>query len=375
MKKIKVMTVFGTRPEIIRLSAVLKKLDRFTEHIMVHTGQNYDYELNEVFFKDLQLRKPNYFLEVKSDSLGAQIGKIIEKSETVILNEKPEAFLVLGDTNSALSSIIAKRYHIPVFHMEAGNRCFDERVPEELNRRIVDHIADINFCYTENARHYLLQEGLAPGKIFVSGSPMAEVLDSAIKGINKSSVLSRFKLTRKKYFVVTCHREENIDNDKNFEIFCDTLNAISEIYKLKIFISMHPRTAKKIAQKNISLHKNIIISKPLGFFDFIKLQQNSFCVISDSGTIFEESSILNFTAVVIRNSAERPEALDTGACIQTGMNREAILSGIEIAVDSFSSSNKWTLPPDYEPLNVSDRITRFIIGQANIICRKTWGNF
>jgi len=368
--KIKVMTVVGTRPEIIRLSETIKKLDKYCNHIFVHTGQNYDYELNQIFFEDLQLRKPDYFLEVKSNTLGEQISKIIEKTEKIILKEKPDAFLVLGDTNSALSAIIAKRYHIPVFHLEAGNRCFDERVPEELNRRIVDHISDVNFCYSENARHYLLKEGLPAGKIFVSGSPMAEVIEVNKEKILNSTILEKLKISKNKYFVVSCHREENVDNKENLLQFYNLIIKLTEKYKYPIVITLHPRTKKRLKKINSKFNEMVILSKPFNFSDYNNLQINAYCVISDSGTIFEEAAILNFPAIVIRESTERPEALDTGSAIQTGLNVENVLNAIELVRNTFSIKKEWSIPDDYKPTNFSDRVVKFIIGQANILKNK-----
>ena len=371
-EKLTIMTIFGTRPEIIRLSSILKKLDMYTNHIMVHTGQNYDYTLNQVFFEDFKLRKPDHFLGVKSKTVGAQIGKILSESEKVIREIRPDALLILGDTNSALSAIIAKRYKVPVFHMEAGNRCFDENVPEELNRRIVDHIADINLCYTDHARRYLLAEGLPPGRIFVTGSPMAEVLHDHREKIKNSDILKRLKLQPEKYFIVSCHREENVESPSQLNLLIEILERIANEYKFPVIVSTHPRTAKRLKRRNLKLKGDVRFSEPFGFVDYVKLQEESFCVLSDSGTIFEESSILGFPAVVIRNSTERPEAIDAGACIQTGMNPETVLFGIDMTVKERNKDKKDRIPCDYTHKNVSSRVVRHICGQARIIKKKVW---
>ncbi len=367
------MTVVGTRPEIIRLSEVIKKLDLYCDHIFVHTGQNYDYELNQIFFEDLTLRKPDYFLEVKSARIGEQIGKIISGIEKVIIKENPDAFLILGDTNSALTAIAAKRYKIPVFHMEAGNRCFDENTPEELNRRIVDHISNINFCYTQHAKLHLIREGLNPGNIYITGTPMTEVIKKNYDRILKSDILKKLKLEKKKYFVLSAHREENVDNENQLKELIISVNHVVNKYKHKIIFSTHPRTLNRLKYQKIKFNKNVIINKPFGFFDYVNLQKNAFCVISDSGTIFEESAILEFPAVVIRNSTERPEALDTGVCVQCGIDSKNIENAVEIAVKDKNS--EYGIPNDYKSDNVSSRVVRFICGQAKIIKMKTWGNF
>ncbi len=370
---IKVMTVFGTRPEIIRLSAVLQKLDHSARHITVHTGQNYDYGLNEVFFRDFGLRKPDYFLEVKSATVGEQIGKILIRSEEVIRQERPDALLVLGDTNSALAAIVAKRYKVPVFHMEAGNRCFDENVPEELNRRIVDHIADINLCYTDHARRYLLREGLPPGRVFVTGSPMAEVLHNHREQIAASDVLERLELTQRGYLVVSAHREENIESSTRLSALLETLKHVHATYERPVIVSTHPRTAKRLDKRGVKSSDDIRLCDPFGFFDYVHLQQHAFCVLSDSGTIFEESSLLGFPAVVLRDSTERPEAIDTGACVQTGMDSDLVLAGIELAVAERERDQEQRIPYDYRHTNVSSRVVRHILGQARIVKRKIWG--
>ncbi len=370
---IKVMTVFGTRPEIIRLSAVLRKLDECARHVTVHTGQNYDYGLNGVFFRDFGLREPDYFLEVKSATVGEQIGKILIRGEEVIRRERPDALLVLGDTNSALVAIIAKRYKVPVFHMEAGNRCFDENVPEELNRRIVDHIADINLCYTDHARRYLLREGLPPGRVFVTGSPMAEVLHNHREQIAASDVLERLELTQRGYLVVSAHREENIESPTRRSALLETLQRVHTMYERPLIVSTHPRTAQRLGEQTAELPDGIRFCEPFGFFDYVHLQQHAFCVLSDSGTIFEESSILGFPAVVLRDSTERPEAIDTGACVQTGVDPDLVLAGIELAVAERDCDQEQRVPYDYRHTNVSSRVVRHILGQARIVKRKIWG--
>jgi UDP-N-acetylglucosamine 2-epimerase (non-hydrolysing) len=370
---IKVMTVFGTRPEIIRLSAVLEKLDRCARHVTVHTGQSYDYGLSEVFFRDFGLRKPDHFLEVKSATVGEQIGKILTRSEEVIRAERPDALLVLGDTNSALVAIIAKRYKVPVFHMEAGNRCFDENVPEELNRRIVDHIADVNLCYTDHARRYLLREGLPPGRVFVTGSPMAEVLHRHRERIDGSDVLTRLELKPDGYFVVSTHREENVESPSRLSALLETLRRVHAAHGCPVIVSTHPRTARRVEKRTTELDDGIRFCEPFGFFDYVHLQQHAFCVLSDSGTIFEESSILGFPAVVLRDSTERPEAIDTGACVQTGMDPELVLAGIELAVAERDDECEHRIPSDYRSTNVSSRVVRHICGQARIMKRKVWG--
>jgi UDP-N-acetylglucosamine 2-epimerase (non-hydrolysing) len=371
--QLKVMTIFGTRPEIIRLSAILKKLDDHACHIMVHTGQNYDYTLNQVFFDDFQLREPDHFLGVKSDTVGGQIGNILIGAEKVIRAEKPDALLILGDTNSALSSIIAKRYKVPIFHMEAGNRCFDDNVPEELNRRIVDHVSDINLCYTDHARRYLLAEGVAPGRVFVTGSPMAEVLASHGEKIDASRMLEELDLQPRRFVVVSSHREENVESPSRLDALVVILERIWQHYSIPIVVSTHPRTAKRLQKRDRAVAGDVRFCKPFGFFDYVKLQKEAFCVLSDSGTIFEESSILAFPAVVIRDSSERPEAIDTGACVQTGMDPETVLLGMDMVVRERDVNKESRIPWDYRHADVSSRVVRHICGQARIIRKKVWG--
>ncbi len=362
----KVMTIVGTRPELIRLSRLIPLLDKTVQHILVHTGQNYDYELNEIFFKELGIRKPDHFLEIKNTSVGSAIGETIIKSEKILISEKPDAVLILGDTNSSLAAIIAKRLRIPIYHMEAGNRSFDLNVPEEINRKIVDHISDFNLVYTERARQHLLAEGFPHRKIYLTGSPMKEVLDHYKSKINNSKILNKLKLKKQKYFVVSAHREENVDNPVVLEQLITVLNSIAVIYKLPIIVSTHPRTKNRLDKiKNIAVHKSINFLKPFGFLDYIKLQQNAFCVLSDSGTISEESAILDFPAITIRNSMERPEAMDAGSIILTGFDQETILSSIKIV----TNTNKLKLnaiPLEYQISNTSERVLKLIIGTSKL---------
>ena len=371
MKKLKVMTVVGTRPEIIRLSAVIHKLNssEAIDHVLVHTGQNYDYELNEIFFKDFSLKKPNYFLDAATGTAIETIGNILIKIDPILEEVKPDAFLVLGDTNSCLTAIAAKRRHIPIFHMEAGNRCFDQRVPEETNRKIVDHISDINLPYSSIAREYLLKEGIPADRIIKTGSPMYEVLMSKKEEINNSDILHRLGLESGKYFVLSAHREENI-NSENFFSLVDTLNTICEIYKLPVIFSTHPRTRKLIESKNIKFHSLVNILKPLGFIDYNKLQLESKCVLSDSGTISEESSILNFNALNIREAHERPEAMEEAAVIMVGLNKERILQGL---LSVFSKNQEKNMVSDYKISNVSSKVHDIIISYTDYVNRKVYG--
>lgn len=374
MKKLKVLTVVGTRPEIIRLSEVLKKLDATPsiEHILVHTGQNYDYELNEVFFKDLGLRKPDHFLNAAGVNATATIGQIIINIDPVLEKEQPDAFLVLGDTNSCLCAIPAKKRHIPIFHMEAGNRCFDQRVPEETNRRIVDHISDINLTYSDIAREYLLREGLPADRIIKTGSPMFEVLHANMEQIEQSNVLSRLSLEKENYFVISAHREENI-NSGNFEKLVATLNLIAEKYQLPIIVSTHPRTRNKINEKSIEFHPLIQLMKPLGFHDYNHLQKNAKAVLSDSGTISEESSIMNFPALNIRDAHERPEAMEEASVMMVGLNSERIMQGL-ILLENQKRGVLRILRPvsDYSMPNVSDKVVRIILSYTDYINRVVW---
>ena len=372
MKKLKVMTVVGTRPEIIRLSAVINKLDKSEaiEHILVHTGQNYDYELNEVFFEDFNLKKPDYFLNSAVGTAIETIGNILINIEKVIDKEKPDAFLILGDTNSCLTAIAAKRRHIPIFHMEAGNRCFDQRVPEETNRKIVDHIADINLTYSDIAREYLLREGLLPDRVIKTGSPMYEVIKSKLDDINNSNVLNKLNLKKGKYFVVSAHREENINLERNFLNLVESLNAIADKYNFPVIVSTHPRTRKMIEEKGIKFNPLINLLKPLGFNDYVKLQIESKIVLSDSGTISEESSILKFKALNLREAHERPEAMEEASVMMVGLKKERILQGLEI----LETQEKDTLREvyDYSMPNVSDKVLRIILSYTDYINRNVW---
>lgn len=373
MNKLKVMTFVGTRPEIIRLSRTMVRLDEFLNQIIVHTGQNYDYELNEIFFKDLELRKPDYFLEVDTTSLGTAVGDIIRKSEVVLKKENPDAVLVLGDTNSCLAAYIAKRLHIPVFHMEAGNRSFDFNVPEEINRRIIDHIADFNLVYTEHARRHLISEGLQHRRIYLTGSPMKEVLDYYMPKINQSKVLANLELTVKKYFIVSTHREENVDNQNNLLNIISVLNNLAKEYELPVIVSTHPRTRKRLESlKEIEMNPLIQFLKPFGFLDYVNLQMNAYCTISDSGTISEESAILNFPAVSIRNSMERPEAQDSGTIILTGFDMQTILDSIKISIEEQKTRNISQIPVDYTITNTSTRVLKLLTGNSKL-SNKWWG--
>jgi len=372
--KLKVLTIIGTRPEIIRLSRTMALLDENVNHMIVHTGQNYDYELNEIFFKELELRKPDYFLNVDTSTLGSSVGDIIKKTEDVLKKEKPDALLVLGDTNSCLSAYMAKRMRIPIFHMEAGNRCFDFNVPEEINRRIIDHIADFNLVYTEHARRHLLSEGLPHRRIYLTGSPMNEVLNYYIPKIKESDILKSLKLTAKRYFVVSVHREENVDNPENLEKIINVLNALSKKYKFPIIVSTHPRTHKRIeALKKLTAdtskpiaNKNIKFHKPFGFLDYVNLQMNAACTISDSGTISEESAILNFPAISLRESMERPEAQDSGSIILTGFNVSTVLDSIELSIKHNLLNNKFEIPSDYQITNTSWRVLKLILSLSKL---------
>lgn len=370
IQKLKIMTIFGTRPEIIRLSRVFAKLDQYLNLIMVHTGQSYDYEMNKIFFEDLEIRKPDYFLEVKAETLGGQIANIISKSEEVLKKEMPDALLILGDTNSALASIIAKRMKIPIFHMEAGNRCFDENVPEEINRRIVDHISDINLPYSENARLYLIREGVHPGTIYVTGSPMAEVLAYYKKQIDQSKILEKLGWSRSNYFVASLQREENVEDKESLRKLIDSLNAVAENYKLPIFVSTHPRTKKRLDQRQFKVHQLVDFHKPIGYLDYIYLQKNAFCVLSDSGTVLEESSILQFPAIQIRTSSERPEAYDEGVAILSGLDKDIILQSIEIVTMQSAAGERFNIPKAYQDTNISGKVLRLIVGLTKIIRRR-----
>ena len=373
MKKLKVMTVVGTRPEIIRLSAVINKLDESEaiEHILVHTGQNYDYELNEVFFQDFKLGKPDYFLNAATGTAVETIGNILVKIDPILEEVKPDAFLVLGDTNSCLCAIAAKRRHIPIFHMEAGNRCFDQRVPEETNRKIVDHISDINLTYSDIAREHLLREGLPADRIIKTGSPMFEVLNSRAADIDASDVLDRLGLEEGKYFVVSAHREENINSEENFLNLVESLNALADKFGLPIIISTHPRTKNMIAAKGIEFNSLIQTMKPLGFNDYVKLQIHSKAVLSDSGTISEESSILGFKALNIRQAHERPEAMEEASVMMVGLKKERILQGLEVLETQGVGALRHVA--DYSMPNVSEKVLRIILSYTDYVKRVVWG--
>ncbi len=372
MKKLKVMTVVGTRPEIIRLSCVIKKLEssEAIEHVLVHTGQNYDYELNEIFFKEFNMKEPDYFLNAAQSSAIATIGQILINIEPIIDQVKPDAFLVLGDTNSSLSAIVAKRKQIPIFHMEAGNRCFDQRVPEETNRKIVDHISDINLPYSDIARDYLIAEGFPADQIIKIGSPMAEVLNARKIDIEASSILKAFNLKQDHYFVVSAHREENINNFKNFSDLIDSLNAIADLYKLPIIFSTHPRTQIMLDKKAAQLHPLIKIIKPLGFNDYVHLQKHAKTTLSDSGTISEESSILKFKALNLRQAHERPEAMEEAAVMLVGLNKDRILQGLKILDSQENKSLNYV--KDYSISNVSEKVVRIIVSYTDYVNRKIW---
>lgn len=373
MRKLKVMTVVGTRPEIIRLSAVINKLDESEaiDHVLVHTGQNYDYELNEVFFQDFKLKKPDHFLNAATGTAVETIGNILVKIDPLLEEVKPDAFLVLGDTNSCLCAIAAKRRHIPIFHMEAGNRCFDQRVPEETNRKIVDHTADINLTYSDIAREYLLREGLPADRIIKTGSPMYEVLKSRETDIDKSDVLSRLGLEEGGYFVVSAHREENINSETNFLDLVDTLNTVADKYQLPLIVSTHPRTRKMIEARGIEFNPLIKTMKPLGFNDYVKLQKHAKAVLSDSGTISEESSILGFKALNIRQAHERPEAMEEASVMMVGLKHERVLQGLEILESQKPTTLR--LVSDYSMPNVAEKVLRIILSYTDYVNRVVWG--
>ena len=372
MKKLKLMTILGTRPEIIRLSATIKKCDRYFNHILVHTGQNWDYTLNQVFFENLGLRAPDHYLDSVGKDLGETMGNIIAKSYDILKKEKPDALLVLGDTNSALSAISAKRLKIPIFHMEAGNRCWDWNVPEMVNRTIVDHIADINLPYTEHSRRYLLSEGMDGKTIFVTGSPMREVLRDHEAEIEQSKVLQELNLKPKGYFLLSAHREENIDNEDNFMSLMEAINHIAEKYQLPVIYSTHPRSKKIIEKRNVKFHPLVTNMKPFGFFDYNKLQKNAYCVLSDSGTLSEESAMLDFPGVLIRTSTERPEVLDKGTIVIGGITGKEVEQAVELAVNMFENQEETVMAEDYADTNVSVKVVKVIQSYAGIVKKTTW---
>jgi UDP-N-acetylglucosamine 2-epimerase len=366
------MTIVGTRPEIIKLSEIIKKCDKYFEHVLVHTGQNYDYTLNEVFFKELELRAPDFYLGVVGDNLGQTMGNILAKSYEIMVQENPDALLVLGDTNSCLSVISAKRLKIPIFHMEAGNRCFDENLPEEINRRIVDHTSDVNLCYTEYARRYLNFEGVPKERTFVIGSPMAEVLNVNADKINNSIVLETLGLKKNKYILLSAHREENIDNEQNFMALMSAINEMAEAYKIPVIYSTHPRSKKFIEQRGFEFHPNVRSLQPFGFADYNHLQKNAFCVVSDSGTIAEEASYFKFPAVSVRTSTERPEALDKGNMIIGSITTDQVLQAVEMAVIMGEHSHLGVAVPDYVDENVSTKVVKIIQSYTGIVNRMVW---
>lgn len=366
------MTIVGTRPEIIRLSATIKACDQYFNQVLVHTGQNYDYTLNEVFFEELELREPDYFLEAVGKDLGETMGNIISKSYEVLAKERPDALLILGDTNSCLSAVAAKRLKIPVFHMEAGNRCFDQNVPEEINRKIVDHVSDVNLPYTEHSRRYLLDEGFKKENIFVTGSPMRQVLEEYQEKINHSKILSELELEPQRYILVSAHREENIDNEKNFNSLMQAINNIAERYQLPVIYSTHPRSWKKIEERQFKFHPLVKQLKPFGFFDYNYLQKNAFVVLSDSGTLSEESSILKFPGVLIRTSTERPEVLDKGTVVVGGITFETITQSVELARHMQDNNEPYVGALDYKDTNVAQKVVKIIQSYTDIINRNTW---
>ena len=368
----KVMTIVGTRPEIIKLSTTIKELDKYTEHILVHTGQNYDYELNEIFFKDLGLREPDVYMNAAGENAAETIGNVIIKSDELIKKYQPDAILLYGDTNSCLSVISAKRNKVPVFHMEAGNRCFDERVPEEINRKVVDHLSDINMTLTEHARRYWVSEGLRPETVIKTGSSMKEVLNECKENIDNSDVLERLNLEKGKYFVLSAHREENVDNPRNFKDLIESINAVAEEYKMPIIFSAHPRTRKKIEAEGIIFSDYVKYMKPLGFNDYNKLQQNAFCVISDSGTITEESSIMGFPAITIRQAHERPEGMDEGTLIMSGVYKEDVLDAIKVVTDV---DKKPHIVNDYDVDHVGMKVVKIIMSYTGYINRTVWRKY
>lgn len=372
MEKMKVVTILGTRPEIIRLSEVIKACDKYFNHVLVHTGQNWDYTLNQIFFDELELRKPDYYLDAVGDNLGQTMGNIISKSYEVLQKEKPDAIIILGDTNSALSAISAKRLKIPIFHMEAGNRCFDQNVPEEINRKIVDHISDINLPYTEHSRRYLLSEGFRKEHIFVTGSPMQEVLKKHKNKIEASDILEKLYIHRDKYILVSAHREENIDNEENFISLMTAINNIAEHYQIPVIYSTHPRSMKFIEKRNFKFNPLVQNLKPFGFMDYNKLQKNAFCVLSDSGTLSEESAMLNFPGILLRTSTERPEVMDKGSVVIGGIKGKDIEQAIELAIAMKNNGEETVLANDYIDTNVSAKVVKIVQSYVKIINKVIW---
>ncbi|MGB7604953.1 MAG: UDP-N-acetylglucosamine 2-epimerase (non-hydrolyzing) [Lutisporaceae bacterium] len=372
MRKLKLMTIVGTRPEIIKLSEVIKKCDKYFEHILVHTGQNYDYTLNQLFFEELGLREPNFYLDVVGDNLGQTMGNVLARSYEIMVRENPDALLILGDTNSCLSVISAKRLKIPIFHMEAGNRCFDENLPEEINRRIIDHISDVNLCYTEHARRYLNSEGVTKERTYVVGSPMAEILNVNADKIKSSKVLEKLGLEKGQYILLSAHREENIDNEENFMTLMNAINAMAEIYDMPIIYSTHPRSKKFIEQRGFRFHENVRSLQPFGFSDYNHLQQNAFCVVSDSGTIAEEASYFKFPAVSVRTSTERPEAMDKGNMIIGSITTEQVLQAVDMAVEMNANNDLGVDVPNYIDENVSIKVVKIIQSYTGIVNKMVW---
>lgn len=365
--KLKVMTIIGTRPEIIRLACVMQELDKYVNQVIVHTGQNYDYELNEIFFKELEIRKPDYFMNVDTSSLGNVLGGILIKAEEIMRAEQPDAVLILGDTNSSIAGIMAKRLKIPIYHMEAGNRCFDFNVPEEINRRIIDHIADFNLVYTEHARRHLLSEGLQHRRIYLTGSPMYEVLHKYEDRIMGSPILEELGLADQKYFVVSAHREENVDNPLHLQSILTVLNTLAKEYDVPVIVSTHPRTRKRLESlSNVEMDPRVRFLKPFGFFDYVHLEMHALCSISDSGTISEEAAVMKFPAVTIREAIERPEALDTGSIIMTGIDADVVLASIALVMDKRGADVKRQAPAEYEVANTAERVVKLVLGTAGL---------
>ena len=376
ISKIKVMTIVGTRPELIKMCRIIDEFEKHTNHILVHSGQNYDYELNEVFFKDLNIKKPDYFLDAAGETAAESIGLVISKADQVFEKESPDALVIYGDTNTGLAVIAAKRRKIPIFHLEAGNRSFDQRVPEEINRKIIDHLSDINLPLTEHARDYLISEGLRPDTVIKIGGTMREVLDFYSSEIESSKILDNLELDKDNYFLISTHREENVDSEENLNDLLETLNALASYYGHKIIVSTHPRTRKRlddlISKSNKEIDEKILFLKPFGLFDYIKLQLHAKCVLSDSGTITEESSLLGFPAITIRQSHERPEGMDSGVLIMSGLKKERVLQSVQIAIDQFKSLSKPTSVSDYEVYDVSKKVLKIVVSYIDYINRTTW---
>jgi len=375
MRKLKLMTIVGTRPEIIKLSEVIKKCDIYFDHVLVHTGQNYAYTLNEIFFQDLGLKSPDFYLGVVGDSLGQTMGNIISASYELMIKEKPDALLILGDTNSTLSAISAKRLKIPIFHMEAGNRCFDENLPEEINRRIVDHISDVNLPYSEHARRYLFAEGVKKEQIYVTGSPMLEVITTHKNKIVNSNILEELKLEEKKYILLSAHREENIDNEKNFFELMNSVNELAETYKMPVIYSVHPRSKVFIEKRNFVFNPHVKTLEPFGFSDYVNLQINALCVVSDSGTLAEEAAVLGFPAVSIRTSTERPEAIDKGSFIIGSISRESLIQAVTMSIEMDKNMEEVVSVPDYSDKNVSIKVVKIIQSYTDLVNRKVWQKY